>query len=680
MMIKNFLITFLIFGFFFHWTKGLNVTADADIDDDDEIDELNFEEFKKSIRRYRRLIPYMSYYVANNYVNQNGQFVESSGQRQPQRQRAESVRKPIRTNTKDYQAKFIPSVQYDPKEIGGDNNYFMPVRYNTKINYDEINYQEYNKRRPYMEITTPSTVTETRYYKERPRVPYNPVSLGQSSQLKQTRRPDSYLFDYVRPKPTPVNSEYYPVDYEPIRYIKVEPSYQPALAPAPSVPVHHQQHHHQHQQQQPSSRVPLKVPANRPNYISRNSGELNEENLIKSLQLTNQLPEMLNRDNIDSSIKTLVEILTLLHGAKRQHNIGDNSLSVQNIPVAGLGTGPGPSPGTVPVSLPVPGVSGQIYEEYKQQKHQNSRPKVVTEMRYQATSPAPIPIPNPITAESLRFTAAGAATASTVSGIKPSALYGRNNVKPQPSEYSDYNSGETQLRNQNFVEYYTPLIQDIDEKGNRGYLPNKFNPKHKESAYEIAEEIDEVGQEINTPLMNSYLDGIVVTDSKNSGTKGKPGVDYPTYTDIPVTSFSCKDQRYKGFFGDPATRCQVWHYCDLNGGKSSFLCPNGTIFSQIALTCDWWFNVKCESTTQLYVLNERLYKFILPIMPKFPEDFSGPEVDRYLELKFKEMEAKLKAKKLKKAMEKKGKDKPQAQDPESEPRSGSEPEPELEQI
>lgn len=93
---------------------------------------------------------------------------------------------------------------------------------------------------------------------------------------------------------------------------------------------------------------------------------------------------------------------------------------------------------------------------------------------------------------------------------------------------------------------------------------------------------------------------------------------------------------------------QIWHYCDLNGGKSSFLCPNGTIFSQIALTCDWWFNVKCESTTQLYVLNERLYKYILPIMPKFPEDFTGPEVDRYLEFKFKEMEDKLKEKKKKK--------------------------------
>lgn len=100
---------------------------------------------------------------------------------------------------------------------------------------------------------------------------------------------------------------------------------------------------------------------------------------------------------------------------------------------------------------------------------------------------------------------------------------------------------------------------------------------------------------------------------------------------------------------------QVWHYCDLNGGMSSFLCPNGTIFSQVALTCDWWFNVKCESTTQLYVLNERLYKYILPVMPKFPEDFTGPEVDRYLELKFKEMETKMREKKLRKQQQERNK-------------------------
>ncbi|KAK9504773.1 hypothetical protein O3M35_008962 [Rhynocoris fuscipes] len=126
----------------------------------------------------------------------------------------------------------------------------------------------------------------------------------------------------------------------------------------------------------------------------------------------------------------------------------------------------------------------------------------------------------------------------------------------------------------------------------------------------------------------------------DSGTPGRAGIDYPAYDEIPETHFSCKEQRYKGFFGDPETGCQVWHYCDLNGGQASFLCPNGTIFSQVALTCDWWFNVKCASTSQLYVLNERLYKYILPQKLSFPEDYQGPLVDQYLELKFKEIEEK----------------------------------------
>lgn len=62
---------------------------------------------------------------------------------------------------------------------------------------------------------------------------------------------------------------------------------------------------------------------------------------------------------------------------------------------------------------------------------------------------------------------------------------------------------------------------------------------------------------------------------------GRPGIDYPVFDEIPKTDFNCKNQRYKGFFGDPETHCQVWHYCDLNGGHASFLCPNGTIFSQV---------------------------------------------------------------------------------------------------
>ncbi|XP_049870648.1 uncharacterized protein LOC126370048 isoform X2 [Pectinophora gossypiella] len=143
-----------------------------------------------------------------------------------------------------------------------------------------------------------------------------------------------------------------------------------------------------------------------------------------------------------------------------------------------------------------------------------------------------------------------------------------------------------------------------------------------------------------------------VHSDEEGGTPGRPGVDYPILTTIPSTSFDCKTQRYKGFFADPETRCQVWHYCDLNGGQASFLCPNGTIFSQAGLTCDWWFNVRCAATPQLYVLNESLYKYILPHSPKFPEDYSGPLVDKYLTLKFKEMEEQFKKNKNKGANEK----------------------------
>uniref|UniRef100_A0A6P7FKN2 Titin n=1 Tax=Diabrotica virgifera virgifera TaxID=50390 RepID=A0A6P7FKN2_DIAVI len=141
------------------------------------------------------------------------------------------------------------------------------------------------------------------------------------------------------------------------------------------------------------------------------------------------------------------------------------------------------------------------------------------------------------------------------------------------------------------------------------------------------------------------INEIYPEDTDEGGTPGKPGVDYPALSSIPQTSFNCKTQRYKGFFGDPDTHCQVWHYCDLNGGQASFLCPNGTIFSQVALTCDWWYNVKCSSTAQLYVLNERLYKYIIPLSPKFPEDYTGPLVDKYLALKFQEMEEKMRKEK-----------------------------------
>lgn len=84
------------------------------------------------------------------------------------------------------------------------------------------------------------------------------------------------------------------------------------------------------------------------------------------------------------------------------------------------------------------------------------------------------------------------------------------------------------------------------------------------------------------PLINDADSGNHV-DEQLGANSGTPGVDYPNLFEIPTTQFDCKEQRYKGFFGDPETRCQVWHYCDLNGGQASFLCPNGTIFSQVSV-------------------------------------------------------------------------------------------------
>ena len=60
----------------------------------------------------------------------------------------------------------------------------------------------------------------------------------------------------------------------------------------------------------------------------------------------------------------------------------------------------------------------------------------------------------------------------------------------------------------------------------------------------------------------NYYRGPVTTQifpapNAEGGTPGRPGIDYPTYSSIPETSFNCKNQRYKGFFGDPETSCQV---------------------------------------------------------------------------------------------------------------------------
>jgi hypothetical protein len=38
---------------------------------------------------------------------------------------------------------------------------------------------------------------------------------------------------------------------------------------------------------------------------------------------------------------------------------------------------------------------------------------------------------------------------------------------------------------------------------------------------------------------------------------------------------------------------QVFHFCQKDGRRDSFICPKGTVFNQALSHCDWWYNVKC---------------------------------------------------------------------------------------
>ena len=99
---------------------------------------------------------------------------------------------------------------------------------------------------------------------------------------------------------------------------------------------------------------------------------------------------------------------------------------------------------------------------------------------------------------------------------------------------------------------------------------------------------------------------------------GTPGEDYPIYAEVPDTDFSCDgdDRLHGGYYADIDAQCQVFHICSKFGLRRattfSFLCPNGTMFSQQYFICDWWFNVDCAASTNLYGLNEDVQAGRLP--------------------------------------------------------------------
>ncbi|KAK4003226.1 hypothetical protein OUZ56_005006 [Daphnia magna] len=87
---------------------------------------------------------------------------------------------------------------------------------------------------------------------------------------------------------------------------------------------------------------------------------------------------------------------------------------------------------------------------------------------------------------------------------------------------------------------------------------------------------------------------------------GVAGKDYPNYHEIPKTNFGCSD-KIPGYYADTDARCQVWHYCSQEGLVDSFLCPNGTIYSQERRVCEWYYDVDCTKSNKFIDVNKDLY-------------------------------------------------------------------------
>lgn len=112
----------------------------------------------------------------------------------------------------------------------------------------------------------------------------------------------------------------------------------------------------------------------------------------------------------------------------------------------------------------------------------------------------------------------------------------------------------------------------------------------------------------------------VLTNQEIYAMLAQKEIQWPVHDSIPPPSFSCPQKQYPGFyagkclsqlkkyhccdvfqsFTDPATQCQTFHRCDINGNLTSYICVNTTVFNPITLVCDHWFNVDCDRYGTLF--------------------------------------------------------------------------------
>ncbi|XP_047483702.1 uncharacterized protein LOC125035385 [Penaeus chinensis] len=133
--------------------------------------------------------------------------------------------------------------------------------------------------------------------------------------------------------------------------------------------------------------------------------------------------------------------------------------------------------------------------------------------------------------------------------------------------------------------YQEPSKAFVHQKSTKAEYQKSLDYKYKEPSYDSREHDA------------AYLASLSI----NIPGGGVPGKDYPILATVPYTGFSCDGLEYPGHYADYRARCQVYHICQKDGRHSSFLCPNGTVFSQWYSVCDWWFNVDCNGAQTWFV-------------------------------------------------------------------------------
>ncbi|XP_076640701.1 uncharacterized protein LOC143352260 [Halictus rubicundus] len=182
--------------------------------------------------------------------------------------------------------------------------------------------------------------------------------------------------------------------------------------------------------------------------------------------------------------------------------------------------------------------------------------------------------------------------------------YGHNDYRNYDQPYTKYNQPYAK-QNEPYAKYVEPNARDEQPyaKYEQPYAQHEQPYAQHEQPY----------SKNNLPY-SKFDRPIIVKAIKKpkdqqdfSKIPGTPGVDFPLYHTIPRTSFSCAYVPFApGMYANVETGCQVYHIChDGREGHqgASFLCPNGTIFSQREFSCDWWYNVKCAEAIALYSLN-----------------------------------------------------------------------------